>query len=206
VCVIYVTGATRSISRTNSKGRCNHVESPPPSCSVSQSVLPDDFQKSLRLRSKLAPQLLPVFVNQSLSGQRTSPKPCPAIDRCGTLSAVGISLADIAPPLLPWCSESGRWAASRSSASPAVATSSLRGSRFLRCVSGVPPVLHGHRSSRRFPPTSSCPPPARHSFAPAWLGGVSAHTCCLSAGWNGHPPTPALLVLLFGFSGSWASW
>ncbi|MFT6572853.1 MAG: hypothetical protein ACJA16_001031 [Akkermansiaceae bacterium] len=126
MCVIYVTGATRSISRTNSKGRCNHVESPPPSCSVSQSVLPDDFQKSLRLRSKLAPQLLPVFVNQSLSGQRTSPKPCPAIDRCGTLSAVGISLADIAPPLLPWCSESGRWAS----------RSTLSGSRSLRFASG----------------------------------------------------------------------
>ena len=39
---------------------------------------------------------------------------------------------------------------------------------------------------------SSCPAPARHSHAPAWLGGVSAHTSCLSAGRNGHPPTPPL--------------
>ena len=67
---------------------------------------------------------------------KASPKPVlqsTAAARCLRSQA---PCADIAPPLVRWCSESGRWAAGQSSAVPAVTTSSFRGSRSLRCASG----------------------------------------------------------------------
>ena len=45
---------------------------------------------------------------------------------------------------------------------------------------------------------SSCPPPARHSVASAWLGGVRAHASCLSAEVNRPPTHASALGSFFG--------
>ena len=49
-----------------------------------------------------------------------------------------------------------------------------------------------------FVDASSCPPPARHSVASAWLGGVRAHASCLSAEVNRPPTHASALGSFFG--------
>ena len=122
------------------------------------------------------------------------------IDRCGTLSAGrrAALCADIAPPLAVPVRSIVRWSACQSSAARALATSSFRGSRsllesqtFLPCSLVTAPRV-------AFVDASSCPPPARHSVATAWLGGVRAHASCLSAEVNRPPTHASALGSFFG--------
>jgi|GEM_PF-2999471 len=144
---------------------------------------------------RLPPKPFLVFDVVSLSVVRKSQAPRPATRPlrhavCGAASAL---VADIAPPLVGPCSSDRSlglvaqlWRLAslprHSFASAAPFLSCRRSSRALWS-----PLLASLSSA-----ASSCPPPARHSHATAWLGGVSAQTSCLSAGRNGHPPTPPL--------------
>ena len=77
-------------------------------------------------------------------------------------------------------------------------TSSLRGSRSLFGLAAFLPCSLVTAPRVAFVVASSCPPPARHSVATAWLGGVRAHASCLSAEVNRPPTHASALGSFFG--------